>query len=62
MSPKRKTGMDPTAFKRMLSAKKMTQAQAAVKIGVTRRTIIRWAKGTTPISEAAALLIRARLK
>jgi transcriptional regulator with XRE-family HTH domain len=54
--------MDPTAFKRMLSAKKMTQAQAAVKIGVTRRTIIRWAKGTTPISEAAALLIRARLK
>lgn len=54
--------MTPEAFAKLLAKAKLGQTAAARALGVNRHTIIRWLKGTTPIAEANALLIKARLK
>ena len=64
MSPPkaRPAAMTPEAFAKLLAKAKLGQTAAARALGVNRHTIIRWLKGTTPIAEANALLIKARLK
>ncbi len=53
--------MEPDDFRALLKRKGLTQEQAAEKLGVSRRTIIRWCDGTSRIDERSALLIRARI-
>ena len=57
----RKIAMTPDAFRELLATKQLTQAVAAEKLGVSRRTVIRWCAGDTRIDERSALLIRQRI-
>lgn len=58
--------MLPKELQDLMDAAGLNQTTAAVKLGVNRRTVIRWLKkpkdGGVPISAANALLIRDRIK
>jgi transcriptional regulator with XRE-family HTH domain len=59
MPPKSEmTGED---FRALLKRHDLIQSQAAEKLGVSRRTVIRWCKGEHPIDEATRLLILKRI-
>lgn len=64
MSPPRKRAeaMSSTTFAKILRDAGLGQTAAARLLGVHRHTVIRWLDGTTPISDANALLIRNRIK
>jgi transcriptional regulator with XRE-family HTH domain len=53
--------IDRREFARLLADKRLTQQEAADRLGVHRRTVLRWLHGHTPISEAVSLLIRAKI-
>ncbi len=61
MAP-RQAAMTAATFKAILARKKLSYAQAAEKLETTRRTVIRWAQGHSPISVGNAALIKIRLK
>lgn len=63
MSPAkpRPAAMSARTFAKLLKGAELGQSAAARLLGVHRHTIIRWLDGTSPISEANALLIRDRI-
>lgn len=62
MSPARKAAMSAEEFTKLLETKGISQAEAARLLGVHRSTVLRWADGTAPITEANTLLIRDRIR
>jgi transposase len=55
--------MSVDEFKKLTEAAGLTKKAAIARaIGIHRATVYRWLDGTTPIGEANALLIRAKLK
>ncbi len=60
MSP-RPAFMSKEALQELLDKHDLNQTDAAKRIGVNRRTLIRWLQGTTPIGAAAAALIHSKL-
>lgn len=58
----RKSAMKPDDFRDLIAAAELNQSSAADRLGVNRRTVIRWLTGHTPINAAAAALIRSRIK
>ncbi len=61
MAP-RQAAMTAGQFKAMLAERGLSYAAAAKKIGVNRRTVIRWAMGDSGISPGQKLLIKSKLK
>lgn len=66
MTP-RKRAMTPEEFKTIISEAGLNQTTAAAKLGVDRRTVIRWLRpagsaDSTTISERNALFIRSKIK
>lgn len=57
----RKAEMSPAAFRALLAAAGLTQAQAADRLGVHLNTVSRWARGRTNIAKPSAILIRAAI-
>lgn len=59
MSPARpaKAAMTPKQLRSLLERKKLTQEEAATKLGYSRNTVVRWLMGMTPINRANAALI-----
>lgn len=55
----RAAAMSPERFRAVLRAKGLTQEGAAKLLKVTRKTVVRWACGHTPISRASKFLIDA---
>ena len=53
--------MDPETFRGIIAAAGLDQGQAADKLGVTRRTVVRWLSGETAIDKRNAAAIRAIL-
>lgn len=64
MSPPtpRKSAMSASAFAKLFKSGGHNHSTASRLLGVSRRTVIRWLEGTTPISEANRLLILDRMK
>lgn len=59
MPPKpRVAAMSPDEFRDILSDRKLDQGKAADLLGVSRRTVSRWATGRTPIDRHVAASIR----
>jgi transcriptional regulator with XRE-family HTH domain len=58
--PKRKRGMSAKEFRAVLTAAELSQSQAAKELGVSLRTVNRWACGKGTISVAMAQLIIAK--
>lgn len=58
----RKAAMRPKDFRDLITAAGLNQSSAAERLDVNRRTVIRWLNGDTPISAAAAALIRSRIR
>ena len=56
--PPRKAAMKPDELQRLLDKNDLNQSTGAERLGVNRRTVIRWLQGTTPIRPASAALIR----
>lgn len=54
--------MSPETFRELLASAYLNQTQAAVRLDVNRRTVLRWLAGTTNISAANAALIRSKIK
>ncbi len=57
-----KAAMTKTAFNKLLKEAGLSRSAAAAKLGVGRRTIIRWGTGETPISQQLAVYILSVLK
>lgn len=62
VSPQRPAAMTPEAFKALLKRHGLSYAQAAERLDVTRRTVIRWATGATPIDKRNALYVKALIR
>ena len=60
MSPQPST-MSGSDLRALLKRHDLLQSEAAEKLGVSRRTVIRWCKGDHPIDEATRLLILKRI-
>ena len=58
----RKRGMTAAAFVRILSGAGVSQIKAAKELGVSVRTVHRWARDKGTISVAMAQLIRAKFQ
>ena len=61
MSPQKPAAMPPDDFRALLKAAGLNQGQAAKELDVTRRTVVRWVTGETPIDKRTALYIRSVL-
>lgn len=57
----KKAAMSARTFESLLKAAGLNHTTAAGRLGVTRRTVIRWAKGHTPINDRTAFYIRTKL-
>lgn len=55
---KKPSAMTAEEFRTLLGSLGLKQGEAADRLGVDRRTVVRWLSGDTPISPANALLIR----
>lgn len=58
----RPTAMTPDEFRALLDTSGLTQAAAAVLLGVSGATVFNWLEGHTPITDDRAALIRARIR
>jgi DNA-binding transcriptional regulator YiaG len=58
----RPAAMTPDEFRALLDASGLTQAAAAVQLGVTGATVFNWLEGHTPITADRAALIRALIR
>lgn len=50
--------MTPAQFRALLAKAGLNQSTGAERLGVSRRTVIRWLNGETPISARNALFIK----
>lgn len=55
-------GMTAADLDTLIRAAGLNQTTAAAALGVSRRTVIRWLRGDTPISAPNALYIRTVIK